>query len=194
MTVIGLDGGARTAREADHLLHRLAERLPLPDGTHGCTHPLRDPEPRVVLSLTLPDDAAARPVFDRLRDGAAGEDAAGGGVAAVWGERRAGARAAGAAAGAAAAAAGTGRAVLFPGWRLLTGSLSLGEVFARTAITRAEALGGTVPPASAVLDTRGHVRPEVRDGTLLLRLMPARGGQYVPFEIPDPHPCCGARA
>ncbi|MDT0346240.1 hypothetical protein [Streptomyces litchfieldiae] len=188
MTVIGLDGGARTPREADHLLHRLAGLLPLPAGALGCTHQVRAPEPRLAVSLTLPDEGTARSVLDRLRG--AGADA----PSAVWGERwlpgAAGSRA-GAEAAATAAASGTGRAVLFPGWDSLTGSLTLAELFDRTAISRAEVLGGTVPEASAVLDTRGHVRPERADGALLLRLMPVRGGGYVPFEIPDPHPCCG---
>ncbi|WP_176582963.1 hypothetical protein [Streptomyces marincola] len=188
MIVLGLDGGARSPRDADHLLHRLAERLPLPAGAQGCTHPVRGAAPGIALSLTLPE-AAAGPVFDRLRAGEAGAD-----LAVVWPGLTeagpAGGRAA-AAAGAAAAAEGTGRAVLFDGWEALTGELTLGEVFARSAITRAEALGGVEPPESAVLDTREHVRPERHAGALLLRLMPARGGRYVPFEIPDPHPCCG---
>ncbi|WP_049580894.1 hypothetical protein [Streptomyces sp. SBT349] len=156
---------ARTTRDADHLLHRLADVLPLPEGAYALTHPVADPEPRLALCLAVAEDVADA-VEGRLR--AAGEEPTD-----------------------LPEGPAVRRAVVFPGWRALTGSLTLGELFAGTAIARAEALGGVVPPEDAVLDTRGHVRPEWRDGELLLRLMPVRGGGYVPFEIPDPHPCCG---
>lgn len=38
--------------------------------------------------------------------------------------------------------------------------------------------------------TRDHVRPQWQDGELVLTLMPAVGGVLVPFEVPDPTPCC----
>ncbi|MGP3970795.1 hypothetical protein [Streptomyces sp. 6N223] len=185
---IGLDAGIRDRREADHLLHRLAAELPLPPGAFGCTHRVADPEPHLALSLGLPGSEAAREVFRRL-GGVAGEAAC-----AVLGRRTLGpaARRAGARAAALAGAArGEGRAVVFPGSAGLPAALTVGELLGRTAIARVEALGGVAPAADAALDTRGHVRPEWQDGVLLLRLMPARGGSFVPFEIPDPHPCCG---
>ncbi|MFE9727753.1 hypothetical protein ACFYQ5_30350 [Streptomyces sp. NPDC005794] len=38
--------------------------------------------------------------------------------------------------------------------------------------------------------TREFVRPQWRDGELVLAAMPAVGGTLVPFEVPDPTPCC----
>ena len=35
-----------------------------------------------------------------------------------------------------------------------------------------------------------HVHPQWQDGELVLTLMPAVGGVLVPFEVPDPTPCC----
>ncbi|GAA1902080.1 hypothetical protein GCM10009716_09910 [Streptomyces sodiiphilus] len=188
-TVIGLDCGTPNPGTADHLLHRLADLLPLPQGSYACTHRAPAPRPHIALSLRLPDTTTAEAVLDRLAAGAAAVP----GLSAVLGDRRLGPPARRGTAAAAADAHATrtgGRAVLFPGSDTLTGTLTLRELLARTAITRTEVLGGVTPDPDAVLDTRGHVRPEWADGELLLRLMPASGGTYLPFEIPDPHPCC----
>ncbi|MFI7273066.1 hypothetical protein [Streptomyces sp. NPDC049879] len=173
MTAAGLTGGITTLQRADHLLRRLAERLPLPAGAFATTHLVRDPDPGVALALVLPGPG---PLPGTLAGAAAGE-----GLAVVTGtpwladaERRA-----------------AGRAVVFPGSEALPDSLTLADLYATTAVGRAEVLGGTVPDPGAYLDTCGHVRPQWEGGELLLRLMPSRGGRYVPFEIPDPHPCCG---
>ncbi|TDC71153.1 hypothetical protein [Streptomyces hainanensis] len=185
--LFGLSAGTRGPRTADHLLHRLAETLPLPPGAHARTHVVRTPEPGLALSIELPDPAraAAAATFERLKDE---RD-----LAVAWGDRLFGPAERRAAAVAALAGhdRSGARAVLFPGSAGLSGTLTLAELFDRTAIDSAVVLGGVVPEPSATLDTRGHVRPELVDGRLLLRVAPARGGVYVPFELPDPHPCCG---
>ncbi|MFJ4620315.1 hypothetical protein [Streptomyces sp. NPDC088812] len=47
---------------------------------------------------------------------------------------------------------------------------------------------GRVPP-DVRLVTRDHVRPQWHDGEPVLTAMPV-GGTLVPFEVPDPTPCC----
>jgi len=92
---------------------------------------------------------------------------------------------------AAEAAAGKfGRAVVFPGSPDLTGTLTVGDVLARSAIDRVEVLGSGVAPAEQTLDTRDFVRPQFRGDDLVLVSMPAVGGVLVPFETRDPTPCC----
>ncbi|MGC0429432.1 hypothetical protein RKD32_005787 [Streptomyces sp. SAI-195] len=46
------------------------------------------------------------------------------------------------------------------------------------------------PAPDTRLVTRDHVRPHWQDGRLVLAAMPAVGGTLVPFEDPDPTPCC----
>ncbi len=92
----------------------------------------------------------------------------------------------------AAAADRSGRAVIFPGSAELTGTLTVGEVLARTAIDRVEVLGGGLADEAATLDTRDFVRPQFRDGELVLTVLPAAGGVLVPFETRDPTPCCAS--
>ena len=89
-------------------------------------------------------------------------------------------------------AAAGGRAVRFAGVDALVGTLTVAEVLAGSAIDRVEVLGGAPAPPEAVLDTRDHVRPQWRDGELVLTVMPAAGGRLVPFETRDPTPCCAA--
>ncbi|MFE0871426.1 hypothetical protein [Streptomyces rochei] len=162
---IGVDTGATTLREADHLLRALAAELDLPEDVFGCTHLVRDGRPRVALSLAAEDEPVLRAARDRLTgqgyevgDGAPDE---------------------------------AGRAVLFPGAGALTGTLTLAEVLARSAIDRVTVLGTPDEPSpDTLLVTREHVRPQWRDGRLVLAAMPAVGGVLVPFEDPDPTPCC----
>ncbi len=93
-------------------------------------------------------------------------------------------------AAAAAAAGRSGRAVIFAGWAELTGTLTVGEVLERSAIDRVEVLGGGAASPETLLDTRDFVRPQFRDGVLVLTTTPAAGGVLVPFESRDPTPCC----
>ena len=89
-----------------------------------------------------------------------------------------------------AATAKHGRAVLFPGVERLVGVLSVAEVLALSAIERVEVLGSGIADAAATLDTTDFVRPQWRDGELVLTVVPAAGGVLVPFEVRSPTPCC----
>ncbi len=163
--VLGVDTGAKTLREADHLLQAFAAELALPEGVFGCTHLVRDGRPHVALSLAAESEPVLRTARDRLTEQ---------GYEVVEG-----------------APDEAGRAVLFPGAGALTGTLTLAELLARTAIDRVTVLGTPEAPAPETrLVTRDHVRPHWQDGRLVLAAMPAAGGTLVPFEDPAPTPCC----
>jgi hypothetical protein len=88
-----------------------------------------------------------------------------------------------------------GRIVTYPGCELLTGTLTVGELLASSAIDRVAVLAqpGT-PDHDALLDTNDHVRPVWRDGLVTLLVMPAAGGRLMPAEVPNPTPCCADHA
>ncbi|AVH61065.1 MULTISPECIES: hypothetical protein [Streptomyces] len=163
--VVTVDAGSANLRAADHLLQTLAAELALPEGTFGCTHLVRGERPHVALSFTLPSEPLPRTAWERLT--VHGYDVTEGAPDAV------------------------GRAVLYPGVSSLTGTLTVAEVLARSAIDRVTILGTAGQSASdARLVTQDHVRPQWQDGALVLTAMPAAGGTLVPFEVPDPTPCC----
>ncbi|MBD0838492.1 hypothetical protein [Streptomyces sp. TRM68416] len=160
-----LDPGLRDLRAADHLLQALAAELDLPEGAFGCTHLVRGDRPRVALSLALPSEPLLRTAGERLT--ARGYAVTPGAPDTV------------------------GRAVIYPGVAALTGRLAVAEVPARSAIDRVTVLGAPGRPApDTPLLTRDHVRPQWQEGELVLTAMPAVGGALVPFEVPDPTPCC----
>ncbi|MFF8972875.1 hypothetical protein [Streptomyces sp. NPDC014995] len=165
--VLTVDAGLRDLRAADHLLRAYAAGLPLPEGVFGCTHLVRGDRPRVAVSLTVREAAVAAQLRERLV--AQGYEVADGAPDSV------------------------GRAVLYPGADALRGTMTVAEVLSVSAIDRVTVLGGT-PAGRAVpgtpLVTRDHVRPQWQDGRLVLTAMPAAGGTLVPFEVPDPTPCC----
>ncbi|MFC4470227.1 hypothetical protein ACFPH6_37985 [Streptomyces xiangluensis] len=156
-----VDTEATTLQEADHLLQSLAAELALPEGVFGCTHLVRGERPRVVLSFTGASVEASRLLTDKGYEVTAGvPDTA-------------------------------GRAVLYPGVARLTGTVTVAEVVSGSAIERVAVLGASDEPApDQRILTRDFVRPEWRDGELVLTAMPAAGGILVPFEVPDPTPCC----
>ncbi|WP_328767851.1 hypothetical protein [Streptomyces sp. NBC_00286] len=156
-----IDTEATTLREADHLLQSLTAELALPEGVFGCTHLVRGERPRVVLSFTGASEEARRGLSAKGYEVTVGvPDAA-------------------------------GRAVVYPGVAGLTGAVTVAELVAGSAIDRVAVLGGSGEPAPEQrIVTRDHVRPEWRDGELVLTAMPAAGGVLVPFEVPDPTPCC----
>ncbi|MET7984949.1 hypothetical protein [Streptomyces sp. NPDC005281] len=192
--VVGVDTGHTGAlREADHLLRAVAAELGLGAEAVGCTHHVRDGRrPHTALSFALPSERAARAARQWLTDDASSETGAPLGVA--FGEDRHGPDelVAGAAHAAAEHLARTGgRAVLYPGAGALTGVLTVARLLEVSAVDRVAVLGspeGASPEAKLV--TREHVRPEWRDGRLVLAAMPAAGGTLVPFEVPNPTPCC----
>lgn len=83
-----------------------------------------------------------------------------------------------------------GRAVLFAGQEALTGPLPITDLPLVCAITAVSAVGGDAPQ-DAVLDPRGYVRPQLRDGVLVLPVRPGGGATVVPVEKRDEHACAG---
>ncbi|MFF1682958.1 hypothetical protein ACFVYG_43860 [Streptomyces sp. NPDC058256] len=163
--VIGVDTHLSALPEADHLLRALAAELALPEGSFGCTHLVRGDRRRVALSFAVPSGA----VLDAVREWltAKGYEVSPEAPDAV------------------------GRAVLYPGVAELTDTLTVADLLSASAIDRVAVLGTPGEPApDQPLVTRDHVRPEWRDGELVLAAMPAAGGTLVPFEVPDPTPCC----
>ncbi|MFE3826550.1 hypothetical protein [Streptomyces sp. NPDC059092] len=188
-TVIGVDAATAGLSDADHLARALAGELALPDAASVGTHVVRAGRPRLALSLSLPDAATAAEVWRALTGRAEP-----GPVGLAFGERRHGP--AELSEGAAHAVAerterGAGRAVLFPGADALTGTVGVGELLAASAVDEVALLGtaGPVDGARRIM-TRDHLRPEWREGRLVLTVMEAAGGVLVPFEVPDPTPCC----
>ncbi|MGA5448581.1 hypothetical protein ACPCVO_18205 [Streptomyces umbrinus] len=159
--VITVDTDVRDLRAADHLLLELAAELALPEGAFGCTHLVRGERPRVVLSFTTVSGEAASLLTAKGYEVTTG----------VPDE--------------------VGRAVVYPGSATLTGTLTIAELLSGSAIDRVTVLGSAgEPPPEQGLVTRDHVRPQWQEGELVLTLMPAVGGVLVPFEVPDPTPCC----
>ncbi|MGX4694280.1 hypothetical protein [Streptomyces sp. JNUCC 63] len=192
-SVIGVDAGTASLREADHLVHRLMEGLGLPPGTIACTHLVRtDARSGVAVSFAVRGEGAAEEAWRRLT-GPAGPVS---GV--VLGERAYGPEQAVRVAALAAAEhvrRSGGRAVVYPGVERLSGTVTVADLPALTAIEDVVVVGSPSPehqgpdPATSVI-TRDHVRPEWRDGRLTLALVPAAGGALAPFEVPNPTPCC----
>ncbi|MFD0318040.1 hypothetical protein [Streptomyces flavalbus] len=160
-----VDAGLRDLRAADHLVRTLADELALPEDVFGCTHLIRGDRPRVAVSFTFPAGAALDAVRDRLT--ARGYEVTDG------------------------VPDDTGRAVRYPGSSALTGTLTVADLLTRSAITRVTVLGasGAPDPGTPVV-TADHVRPQWQRGELVLTVQPARGGTLVPFEVPEPTPCC----
>ncbi len=46
------------------------------------------------------------------------------------------------------------------------------------------------PSPDTLVVTNDHVRPQWRDGRVVLLTMPAAGGRLMPAEVPNPTPCC----
>lgn len=87
-----------------------------------------------------------------------------------------------------------GRAVWFPGQDALGERVAATDLLAVTAVEDLVSLeGGPVAPGTTVV-TRGFVRPRFVGGRAVLHLQPAVGGTLVPFESPNPTPCCADHA
>jgi hypothetical protein len=185
--LFGLDAGSPGLADADHLARDLATRLGLGETAVACTHLIRDERPHVALSFEIPDELAELVHSGRFGD-----------VGVALGQFRSGPPnlAAGAAEAVAAHANRSGgRAVLYPGGAALTGTLTAGAILAGSAVDRITVLAGADPPAADdLVHTRDHVRPEWRDGILTLVTTPVAPGEYAPFEVPNPTPCCADHA
>ncbi|MFI9581737.1 hypothetical protein ACIHCQ_07825 [Streptomyces sp. NPDC052236] len=186
LTVIGVDVGCTGLPDADRLVRELA-----PSATvFACTHLIRGGRPRIALSFALPSAQSGEAgAYDAWRRITARQETGG-----AFGDRRHGPAdlAAGAAQAAAEHTARTGgRVVLFPGSAALTGTVTVVELLTASGVDEVTALGAPGPAdPGRVIVTREHVRPEWRAGRLVLTVMPAVGGTLVPFEAPDPTPCC----
>lgn len=162
---VTVDAGLRDLRAADHLLRTFAAELGLNEGGFGCTHLVRGERPRVVVSLAPESEAE----LDEVRAGlvAGGYEVTEGAPDAV------------------------GRAVLYRGAGLLSGTMTVEEVLSVSVIDRVTVLGAAGHPHPGTpLVTRRHVRPQWQGGELVLTAMPAVGGTLAPFEVPEPTPCC----
>jgi hypothetical protein len=82
------------------------------------------------------------------------------------------------------------RQVLYAGAEKLTGTVAVSSVLSDSAIAKVVILGGMPAVPEMLIDTRNFVRPLWRDGVLTLVTQFARNGVLVPFEPPDPTPCC----
>lgn len=84
-----------------------------------------------------------------------------------------------------------GRLFAFAGHQALTGVLAVGDLLERSAVDQVVMIGHReVLPATQLIDTQSFVRPELADGLVRLVVRPAAGGLVVPFEQPNPTPCC----
>jgi hypothetical protein len=191
-TVLGVDAGSASLREADHLIHHLVDQLGLPAGVVACTHHIRTGVRHTAVSFTVP--VADVDVVEAAWALLTAPDAEPMGVF-LAGRAHGPAHLADAAGQAAAEATdrSSGRAVVYPGVERLTGTITVADVLAHTPIARLTVLGsapGDHPAPTVEVLTRAHVRPEWRDGELVLPLVPAAGGLLAPFEVPNPTPCC----
>jgi hypothetical protein len=164
-TLVALDGGWATTKEAEHAAHEVARHAGLPVA-EACTHFLADPN-RVAVTLRLsgPVDAAALPGH---WSGPAAEAV----VGAHWRRR-------------------SGRAFEFRGMLDAPRRCTVAELIDATAVNAVLVLGGGAAPPEADIDTQEFLRPTYVDGALVLRVQPGRGGVLVPFEQEDQGPCCG---
>ncbi|MCX5234851.1 hypothetical protein OG824_06350 [Streptomyces prunicolor] len=182
--VIGVDAGTTTLREADHLIRDLTTTLGLPPGTVACTHLIRTEMRRgTAVSFALPEEGSAEEVWQRLTATEMG---------AALDDRRHGPSEAAALAAAEHAARRSGRAVLYAGVERLTGTVTVADLLESTAIDQLTVVGApltTMDPTTPIL-TQDHIRPEWREGRLVLALVPAVGNTLAPFEVPNPTPCC----
>ena len=81
----------------------------------------------------------------------------------------------------------------YPGVDALTGTVTVADLLAHSAIERVVVLGSAEAPApDTLVDTRDFVRTQWMDGRLNLVAMPAPHGRIAPFEVPNPTPCCAA--
>ncbi|MBP2704549.1 hypothetical protein JOL79_12060 [Microbispora sp. RL4-1S] len=192
--ILGVDAGSRTVPEAEHLLHAVVEALGLPDDVIGCTHFVRTGTPHVACSVAVPGPVDLAGLTITLTTTLT--TALPAGVSAALADARTGPDSEGAALAAAEHAGRTsGRIALFPGRSALVGTLTVGDLLARSAVERVLVLAQPDPPApGAAVDTRDHVRPVWRDTVMTLLTMPAAGGLLVPAEVPDPTPCCADHA
>lgn len=189
------DDAHADARHLEHLVLELLAQVGL-DADLVLTHVVRGPSaPRAAATSRVPsgdEDVLARTsLLTALRRSWRGgfvlQGALDGPVVECGPEpARAGARAA----LALARSGAEGRAVRFAGQDALTGPLPVADLPLVSAITAVLPVVGAITDG-AVLDPSGHVRPQLRDGVLVLPVRPGPGGTLVPVEKRDEHACAG---
>ncbi len=85
-----------------------------------------------------------------------------------------------------------GRLLQFPGSESLVGTTTVGALLGLTAVDEVVSIGLPSLDPATPLHTQGFVRPTYELGRLRLLVRPAPDGAVVPFEQPDPTPCCTA--
>ncbi len=84
-----------------------------------------------------------------------------------------------------------GRLFVFAGHAGLRGVMSVGELVAGSAVEDVVMIGARERvPDEQLVDTQSFVRPQLVDGVVRLVVRPAADGLVVPFEQPNPTPCC----
>jgi hypothetical protein len=189
--VVGVDTPFGTLADVEHHLLDLGRRVGELDDTTLCTHEVRDERPHYALSVAFedrPEPAVVAALIDEF--GPTRVAVVQNGVDSNLDPSPPGA---GHAIRQALARDG-GRAVRFPGWRDVTGTLPIREVLAVSAITQIEVIGAAAGCPEVVIDTRDFVRPRWQDGELVLHVLPAGDGALAPFEVPNPTPCCAGHS
>jgi hypothetical protein len=86
----------------------------------------------------------------------------------------------------------SGRAFVFPGMASLDRIVTVATLLSTSAVDDVITLGGAPARPSDRIDTQNHLRPEFGAGRLVLRARPSVGAGLVPFEQPNPTPCCAS--
>lgn len=193
VTVLGVDLVARSLADADHTALRLAGALrdvgywdlfvathwiPSEDGSHA------------ALSVSAGALDGARAWTDLLEALHQADAAVRAVVAGARGSGPPDAQAAALRVAGAHRRRSAGRLVYFPGCRDIAEHTTVSAALSGSAITRVRVLGGSDADRGSRLNTRGHLRPVWTDGQLELTVQPAAGHTLVPFESPNPTPCC----
>jgi hypothetical protein len=84
----------------------------------------------------------------------------------------------------------SGRAFVFPGMTSLDRIVTVATLLSASAVDDVITLGGALARPSDRIDTQNYLRPEFSAGRLVLRARPSVGVDLVPFEQPNPTPCC----
>ena len=185
--IAGIDLGSQDRDEVEAALRAAVELVAAPV-LMACTHLVSTPDRHWAFTLELAAEVSARDLLVGL------PSAAGVAVHSPSGSTGAGApaRRAGAQESVVQRVAGSGRVVLFQGQDSLPDTLPVDELCRRTAIDEVEGVAAE-PVAGKTLHTRGFVRPELREGRMVLLVRPYLDDDGVaPFEVPHPTPCCAA--
>lgn len=159
--------------EAEHAFADMAGAWAA-DPVSACTHVAAATHADATSTVVLTVEVAGGGV--QVRRGVDPDDAASDAMQ-LLAERHAGRRA--------------GRAFVFGGHDRLHGVMTVGELLAVSAVGEVVMIGSREPVSpDVVIDTQSFVRPSYEAGVLRLVVRPAPGGTVVPFEQPDPTPCC----